>query len=44
MDEMGFVPFHQDGAELLFHVISESYEQRSVIVASILEFGHWNTI
>jgi DNA replication protein DnaC len=30
LDEMGFVPFHQDGAELLFHVISECYEQRGV--------------
>lgn len=44
LDEMGFVPFHQDGAELLFHVISECYEQRSVIVTSNLEFGQWNSI
>ena len=44
LDEMGFVPFHQDGAELLFHVISECYEQRSVIVTSNLEFGQWNNI
>ncbi|WP_304596010.1 IS21-like element helper ATPase IstB [Alicyclobacillus sendaiensis] len=44
LDEMGFVPFHKDGAELLFHVISDCYEQRSVIVTSNLEFGQWNTI
>lgn len=44
LDEMGFVPFHKDGAELLFHVISECYEQRSVIVTSNLEFGQWNTV
>jgi DNA replication protein DnaC len=44
LDEMGFVPFHQDGAELMFHVNSECYEQRSVIVTSNLEFGQWNTI
>jgi len=43
-DDMGFIPFHQDGAELLFHVISECYEQRSVIVTSNLEFGQWNSI
>jgi hypothetical protein len=24
---MGFVSFHQDGAELLFHVVSECYAQ-----------------
>ncbi len=44
LDEMGFVPFHKDGAELLFHVIADCYEQRSVIVTSNLEFGHWNTV
>ena len=44
LDEMGFVPFHKDGAELLFHVISDCYEQRSVIVTSNLEFGQWNTV
>ncbi|SIT09370.1 IS21-like element helper ATPase IstB [Alicyclobacillus vulcanalis] len=44
LDETGFVPFHKDGAELLFHVISDCYEQRSVIVTSNLEFGQWNTI
>ncbi|TDY37128.1 DNA replication protein DnaC [Alicyclobacillus sacchari] len=44
LDEMGFVPFHKDGAELLFHVVSECYEQRSVIVTSNLEFGQWNTV
>lgn len=44
LDEMGFVPFHKDGAELLFNVISECYEQRSVIVTSNLEFGQWNTV
>lgn len=44
LDEMGFVPFHKDGAELLFNVVSDCYEQRSVIVTSNLEFGQWNTI
>lgn len=44
LDEMGFVPFHQDGAELLFHVVSECYERRSVIVTSNLEFGQWNSV
>ena len=44
LDEVGFVPFHQTGAELLFHVISTCYEQRSVMVTSNLEFGQWNTV
>ncbi len=44
IDELGFVPFHRDGAELLFNVIADCYEQQSVIVTSNLEFGQWNEI
>lgn len=44
LDELGFVPFHKDGAELLFSLIAECYEQTSVIMTSNLEFGQWNTI
>lgn len=44
LDELGFVPFHKDGAELLFSLITECYEQTSVIVTSNLEFGQWNTV
>ncbi len=43
-DEVGFVPFHQTGAELLFQVVSACYERHSVIVTSNLEFGQWNTV
>ena len=44
LDELGFVPFHQDGSELLFNVVADCYERRSVIVTSNLEFGQWNQI
>lgn len=44
LDELGFIPFHKDGAELLFDLISESYETASVIVTTNLEFGQWNTV
>lgn len=44
IDEMGFVPLHKDGAELLFQVISDCYEKRSIIITSNLEFSQWNTI
>ncbi len=44
LDELGFIPFHQDGSELLFNVIADCYERRSVIVTSNLEFGQWNQI
>jgi DNA replication protein DnaC len=44
LDEVGFIPFHQTGAELLFHIVSACYERNSVIVTSNLEFGQWNTV
>ena len=44
LDELGFVPFHQDGSQLLFNVIADCYERKSVIVTSNLEFGQWNQI
>lgn len=44
LDEVGFVPLHKEAAELLFQVISECYEQKSLIITSNLEFRQWNTI
>ncbi len=44
LDELGYVPFQKQGAELLFHIIADCYEQKSVIVTSNLEFGQWNRI
>ena len=44
IDEVGFVPLHKDAAELLFQVVSDCYEQRSLIITSNLEFSQWNTV
>ncbi|PGM94024.1 IS21-like element helper ATPase IstB [Bacillus cereus] len=44
LDELGYVPFQKQGAEILFHIIADCYEQKSVIVTSNLEFGQWNRI
>ncbi|MEH7463925.1 IS21-like element helper ATPase IstB [Bacillus thuringiensis] len=44
LDELGYVPFQKQGAELLFHIIADCYEQKSVIVTSNLEFGQWNRV
>jgi len=43
-DEWGFVPFEKNGAQLLFQVVSECYERRSVIITTNLEFSKWNAI
>ncbi len=44
LDEMGYLPFSKEGAELLFQLISECYEQKSLILSSNLEFSQWNRI
>ena len=33
-----------DAAELLFQVISDCYERKSLIITSNLEFSQWNTV
>lgn len=41
IDELGYVPFSKTGAELLFEVFSERYEQKSVVITSNLPFEEW---
>jgi DNA replication protein DnaC len=42
LDEVGYIPCDKLASQLLFNVISNSYEQQSVIVTSNLQFGRWN--
>jgi len=44
LDELGYIPLHKQGAELLFQVISMCYEKRSIIVTTNLQFGKWNHV
>lgn len=44
IDELGFIPLHKDAAQLMFQVISECYERKSLIITSNLEFSGWNTV
>jgi DNA replication protein DnaC len=41
LDELGYVPASQVGAELLFDVISTAYERSSAIVTTNLPFEEW---
>lgn len=44
LDELGYIPLDVDGARLLFQVISESYESRSLILTTSIEFSRWISI
>jgi len=41
---MGYVPFSKEGAEILFQLITEFYEKKSLIVTSNLEFSQWKRL
>lgn len=44
LDEWGYVPLDRDGARLLFEIISECYETKSIIVTTNIEFTRWSTV
>lgn len=44
LDEFGYVPLDIEGARLLFQVISDCYEKRSLIITTNIEFSKWGTI
>jgi chromosomal replication initiation ATPase DnaA len=44
IDELGYVPLSQTGAELLFEVFSQRYERGSTMVTSNLPFDEWTSV
>jgi len=44
VDELGYVPFSQTGAELLFETFSQRYEKGSTVIASNLPFQEWTGV
>jgi DNA replication protein DnaC len=44
LDEWGYVPVDKEGSQLLFRVIADSYESRSLVITTNLEFSKWGSI
>ena len=44
LDELGYVPFSREGAQLLFQVLADRYERGSVIVTTNLGFADWTQL
>ena len=44
IDELGYVPLSQTGAELLFEIFSQRHEHGSTIVTSNLPFEEWTSV
>ena len=44
LDEWGYVPVDREGSQLLFSVIADSYESRSLVITTNLEFSKWGSV
>ncbi len=43
IDEIGYLPFGRDEANLFFHVVAKRYERGSIVLTSNLSFTQWAT-
>ncbi|ALE04596.1 DNA replication protein (plasmid) [Arthrobacter sp. ERGS1:01] len=44
VDEVGYIPFEQDAANLFFQLVSSRYEHASLILTSNLSFARWGEV
>jgi len=44
VDEVGYIPFEQDAANLFFQLVSTRYEHASLILSSNLPFSRWGDV
>jgi DNA replication protein DnaC len=44
LDEVGYLPIDQRGADLLFQVISQRYERGAIVITSNKAFKQWSAI
>src|ERR1700735_4426236 len=44
VDEVGYIPFEPEAADLLFQLVSSRYERASLLVTSNKPFGRWGEV
>ena len=44
IDEVGYIPFEPEAANLVFQLISSRYERASLIATSNKQFGRWGEV
>lgn len=44
LDEGGYIPVDKEGLQLLFRVITDSHESRSLVITTNLEFSKWGSV
>lgn len=44
LDELGYVPFDRQDADLLFGLVTKVYEKKSLIITTNLPFARWNEV
>jgi DNA replication protein DnaC len=44
IDDISYVPFDKSETDVLFTLLSERYEMRSLLITSNLQFSHWDKI
>ena len=41
VDELGYVPFSKEGAQLIFQILAERHERKPVMITTNMGFGDW---
>jgi len=44
IDELGYVPFSKQGAQLIFQILAERHERKPIIITTNMGFGDWTQI
>jgi DNA replication protein DnaC len=44
LDELGYVPCNSQAADLLFHIVSQRHEKRSIVLTTNLAYKQWGTV